>query len=219
MSEKILSLDISTKTGWSIATVVNNEYKLIEYGLLPKTEKPEKDYPGDYVQWAINTVRPIIAKIEEAKADIVVIEETAKGSKNNFSQKILEFVHYLVAEYVSVHGVKTKYLMTGEWREAVEARLSATESKQNKKSKQIKEKTGTKLAKDENGKVLGRITKKHVNVRRANEIFGLNLKLKQNDEADGLLLGFAYYQYKYNNFKRKKERDAISGTKTKGDGA
>lgn len=195
--EKVLSFDISTKTGFAVGEVSNAGFKLLDYGLLTKTIKPELGYPSDYVQWAINTARPIIAKIEEVKPDIVVIEETASGSKSNYSQKILEFTHYIVAEYISMNNIKTRYFLTGEWRGIVGAKMTSSESKNNKKTKDIKKKTGSKIAKDENGKRLGKITKKHVNVRIANEVFGLNFRLCDNDKADAILLSLSYSLEKY----------------------
>jgi hypothetical protein len=197
--EKVLALDISSKTGWSVGEASAEGFKLLQYGLLTKTERPDTKYPSDYVQWAINTARPIIAKIEEIRPDVLVIEETASGSKSNYSQKILEFIHYIVAEYIVINKIKTRYFLTGEWRVIVGAKMNSSESKNNKKTKDIKKKTGLKLAKDENGKRLGKITKKHVNVRRANEIFGLSLILKNEDIADGILLGYGYYLENYKN--------------------
>jgi hypothetical protein len=203
---KILSLDISSKTGWSVGIAYEDKYELQSYGQIPKVEKPKLDYPHDYVSWAVQIAKPIIDKIRIERADVIVIEETTK-SQNNFSQKILEFTHYLVAEYIIQNGLKSRYFMVGEWREAVGARQTGAESKQNKLSKKIKDKTGKKIAKDENGKVLGKITKKHVNVRRVKEIFNLDFKLKDNDTCDGILLGYAYYQYTFKNFKRKNSKD------------
>lgn len=196
--QKILSLDMSSKTGWSIGTISKNSagdmsYDLESFGLLQKTEKPDKKYPSDYISWAVNTARPIINMIETHKPDVLVIEETAKGSKNNFSQKLLEFIHYIMAEYISLNNIEARYFMTGEWRVLVGAKMSSAESKRNQKRSKIKKATGAIRIKDENGKVLGKITKKHVNIRRANELFGLSLIKKDEDIADAILLGYAYF--------------------------
>jgi hypothetical protein len=44
---------------------------------------------------------------------------------------------------------------------------------------------------------MGKITRKHVNIRRANEVFGAFLKTplrkKDEDTADSLLLGYCYH--------------------------
>lgn len=208
--ERVLTLDISSKTGWSIGEASSEGYKLIDYGLIGPIEKPEAPYPMDYVYWAENVFALIREKIFFSDAKTIVIEETTKGSKNNFSQKILEFIHFLVAKLFADMpqpvGFKIVYLMTGEWRSAVNARMTKEESKKNAKARKIKEKTGAKLAKDENGKVIGRVTKKHVNVRRANDLFGLNLKIKDNDKADAILLGKAYHEIYYKGFKRESQK-------------
>ena len=75
--------------------------------------------------------------------------------------------------------------------------MTKEESKHNKAVKKYKEKNATSIAYDEKGKRIGRLTKKHINVRRANEVFGQYLKtpLKKKDEdtADSLLLGYCYH--------------------------
>lgn len=191
---RVLSLDISTKTGFSIVHIDGETLSLIGYGLLKAEGKTDEKYPLDYLLWAKQNAQQIIEKISEVKPDIIVIEETAKGSKNNFSQKILEWTHYLVAEYIVINNYDRKYFMTGEWRVLVEAKMTKEEKKKNAKRNKIKQKTGEKIAKDEAGKIVGRITKKHVNVRVANERFGLQLKIKDNDVADSLLLSAAYFE-------------------------
>lgn len=196
-SEKVLCLDISTKTGTSLGLASENDYKLLKYGTVGKLEKPDIPYPEDYVSWAEKCAGEIIEIINKSAADVIVIEETTGGSKSNFSQKILEFIHFLVAKHIVKNGLAVRYLMTGTWREAAGARMTKEESKQNAKSRKIKKETGARLAKDESGKILGKITKKHVNVRRANEIFGLDLKMKDNDAADAILLGAAYYEIEW----------------------
>jgi Holliday junction resolvasome RuvABC endonuclease subunit len=191
---KVLSLDISTKTGFALIHIEGESISLVEYGLLKSAGKPEALYPEDYLQWAKENASLVTKKIEEVDPDIVVIEETAKGSKNNFSQKILEWTHYLVADFLIEQQYDSKYFMTGEWRVLVEARMTKDEQKRNAKRLRIKQKTGSKIAKDEVGKIVGRVTKKHVNVRVANERFGLQLKIKDNDVADAILLGAAYFE-------------------------
>jgi hypothetical protein len=187
---------MSTKTGWSLAIVHPDRYELLEYGQIPKIEKPEAEYPSDYVLWAHDCATQIIAIVEKHTPDRLIIEETAGGSKNNFSQKILEFIHYLIGKYIMDKKIPVTYYKTGEWRTYVEAKMTLAEAKKNKLVRADKAKTGQKLARDENGKIMGKITKKHVNVRTANEIFGLSLKIGQNDTADALLLGYAYYKQK-----------------------
>ena len=55
----------------------------------------------------------------------------------------------------------------------------------------------TKLARDANNKIMGKITKKHVTIRRANEVFGSYFKepLRKRDEdlCDSLIISYAYH--------------------------
>jgi hypothetical protein len=200
--ERVLCLDVSTKTGWSLGLASDSDYKLVEYGAIPKVERPELLYPEDYVRWAERCASHVIAMIQKHMPDVIVIEETTSGSKSNFSQKILEFIHFIIARYIVENKLRVRYLMTGEWRSAVGAKMTKEESKKNKERGKIKEKTGLKLAKDGDGKIIGRVTKKHVNVRRANELFGLDLKLKDNDVADSTLLGYAYYMIEWKRYQK-----------------
>jgi hypothetical protein len=70
-----------------------------------------------------------------------------------------------------------KYMDPSEWRKIVDLKLSKAD-KDNNKAVKKKEKRG-------------KITRKHLSVRMVNEKFGKSLKIKDNDEADAILLGFA----------------------------
>ena len=135
--------------------------------------------------------------IKKFKTDVLVIEETVAGSKAVYSQKFLEWSHFLLAKYIKESDTKSVYLLTGAWRSEVGAKMTKEESKHNKEVKKYKDKNKTSVARDINGKRIGRLTKKHINVRRANEVFGKFLKepLRKRDEdvADSLLLGFCYH--------------------------
>lgn len=189
---RLLALDLSTKTGWAVMDVIDGGFNLVKSGTLPKLEKPDHPYPMDYAIWAQNCFDSIFALIKEYKPDELVIEETSKGSKNNYSQKILEFIHYLMAVYISACGIKATYYMTGQWRGICGCKLTLEEKKRNKVVK-TSHSEGTKVVKNAEGKRIGKIGKKHVNVRRANEIFDLDLVRKDEDRADALLLAYAHY--------------------------
>lgn len=194
----ILGLDVSTKTGWSLCESDSSGCRLVSYGLLQSIGRPkDMAYPEDYLQWALENARLIINKIEETKPDIIVIEETTK-SQNSFSQKILEWTHLYVATCLVEKKLSVKYFMTGEWRVLVEAKMTKEEKKKNALVRKLKAASGSVVAKDETGKRIGITGKKHVNVRRANEIFGLSLKQKDNDIADALLLNQAFWEFTYN---------------------
>jgi Holliday junction resolvasome RuvABC endonuclease subunit len=194
---RILGLDISTKTGWAVCEVSETEIKLIKAATSEKRDRP-KDliYPTDYLVWATLCYQDIVALIQKYQPDELVIEETSKGSKNNFSQKILEFIHLRVAEYITDTGIKATYYMTGEWRGICGCKLTLEEKKRNKEVK-TQHGQGTKVVKNAEGKRIGKIGKKHVNIRRANELFNLELIRKDEDRADAILLTYAHFQTHY----------------------
>jgi Holliday junction resolvasome RuvABC endonuclease subunit len=195
--ERILSLDVSSKTGW--ASMVSSESGILleEYGTLPAIHEPEGKYPSNYVMWAHNVFKEIEKLINRFKPDILAIEETCAGSKAVYSQKFLEFCHFLLASYIKETNIGYVYLLTGAWRSEVGAKMTKQESDHNKYVSKYKKKHETKVARDLNGKRIGKLTKKHINIRRANEIFGKFLKeplrKKDEDAADSLLLGYTVH--------------------------
>lgn len=202
-SKRILALDMSTKTGWALLVSSSSGVSLEGHGQIQKTSEPLGMYPANYVDWANQIFKDIAYLIETSRPDVLVIEETASGSKNVYSQKILEWIHFLVANFIKESKIEAVYMLTEQWRRETGCQMSKDESKRNKavrEYKKAKEKeTGTKptAAYDINGKRIGLISRKHVNVRRANEVFADFLKepLRQKDEdtADSLLLGYAYH--------------------------
>lgn len=194
--ERILALDISSKTGWSFMTTKDKTLILGAYGQIKAISEPEGQYPTNFVDWAYLIFNKILELINQFAPDVLVIEETCAGSKSVYSQKILEWAHFLVAKFIQETNIKVCYLLTGEWRVLTNCKMTKEESKHNKKVRDYKKKNKTRLAKDENGKIIGKKTKKHVNIRRANEIFGKflarPLQKKDEDTCDSLLLGYAY---------------------------
>ena len=139
--------------------------------------------------------------IDNHQPDEFVIEETAKGSKNNMSQKIVEFIHAEIALFFENQDkigniYSRRYFLTEEWRRICGCVMNNHEKKQNKEVRKQRKK-GITVCKGEDGKRIGLIGKKHVNVRVANEVYGLELKLKDEDTADALLLAQALYIEKY----------------------
>jgi len=197
---------MSTKTGWAILEMEKGKCELIDCGVLKQTPEPEGyEYPFSYLKWS-NMCFDQIAKIWDTKAnpEVVVIEETAKGSRNSFTQKILEFIHFRMALWLQDEceqnpELKYRYYLTEEWRRIAGCQQNAAEKKNNakrsrEKAKAKKKGEATTVIKDKEGNRLGRVTKKHVNVRRCNEVFGTEFILKDEDKADACLLGYAYYK-------------------------
>lgn len=198
--DRVLSLDISTKTGWALMVSDESSYVLETWGHIKKTSEPDGRYPGNYVDWAYQCFGEIVKLIDAHQPTVLVIEETASGSKNLYSQKILEYTHFLVARLIRDTGIKAVYLMTEEWRRLSGCQMTKEEKKKNATRSKQKKETGVKLARDASGKIMGKITRKHVNVRRANEVFKQYLpeplKMKDEDTADALLLAYTYHARK-----------------------
>lgn len=202
-SERILSLDISTKTGWAVATSSDSGIKLEDYGTILQIHEPEGKYPSNYVTWAYKCFEEILSLISRFNADILVIEETSKGSKNAMSQKVLEWIQFLVAKYIKDGSIRAVYIMTEQWRREIGCQMNDGEKLKNKEvrkyKKEYEKKYGKKttVAYDIAGKRIGLTGRKHVNIRRVSEIFGDQLKepLKRKDEdlADGLGLLACYH--------------------------
>jgi hypothetical protein len=195
--ERALSLDISTKTGWALIVSSDQGASLFDYGQISKIPMPETAYPGSYVDWAYLCFSKIEELIKYQRPNVLVIEETSKGSKDAHSQKILEWTHFLLAKFIKDANMKAVYLMSGQWRNLTGCVMTKEESERNKYVREYKKKNNTIRAYDQNGKLIGLIGKKHVNVRRANQIFGKSLKkplrMVDEDAADSMLLGFAYH--------------------------
>lgn len=197
IQERILSLDMSTKTGYASMVSGPNGIVLEAYGTVPQIHTPEGAYPETFVIWAYAVYEKIYELIDRFAPDVLVIEETAAGSKAIYTQKILEWIHFLLAKFIKETKIKAIYFMTEQWRRETGCLMTKEESKHNKKVRAYKDKNKSKIAYDENGKRIGRLTRKHINIRRANEVFGeflaKPLRKKDEDTADSLLLGFSYH--------------------------
>jgi Holliday junction resolvasome RuvABC endonuclease subunit len=196
-SERVLGLDISTKTGYALIISGDGGMELRDYGTIPQIHLPEGEYPGNFVDWSTSCFYEIEKLIGSLNPEVLVIEETSKGSKNAMSQKVLEYIHYNLAQYIKNTGIRSVYIMTEQWRREIGCQMNKEEKKRNKESRTYKEKNKTTISYDINGKRTGLIGRKHVNIRRVSEIFAGQLKepLKRKDEdlADGLGLAACYH--------------------------
>jgi hypothetical protein len=220
--ERILSLDISSKTGWALLTSGPlNSFQLEEYGRMPRIKEDlNKAYPWSMMGWAQNCFNEIFKIVSKFEPDILVIEQTAGGSKASKSQKLLEWIHFLVAKLIIDNDLNSVYLQTGEWRSATGAQMTKEEKARNKYVKEyIKEwkkthpqefiisKDGKRKKKpvavyDQAGTKIGKVGKKNVSIRRATELFGPALKKpllrKDEDMAEAILIAYAYHVRKNN---------------------
>jgi hypothetical protein len=184
----LIALDVSSKTGWAVF----KDGRPSNWGTLfpDKTTKDFGPYPRNYVRWAIYTADRLIEDVVRkhwVTGMPIVIEETNTG-KNCYSQKGLEFLHFWLNKRFEELNVDVFYLRTGEWRKLVQAKMSKEEKSLNAKIARIKKQTGLKLAKID-GKVVGKKGRKHVSIRVANDLFGLELTRSDEDCAEALLVG------------------------------
>lgn len=182
---KIFSLDISTNTGYAYFV----DGKLEKFGSLRLKNKNGENkkikdfgrYPENYQQYTLSLAKKIKKTMEGIVSEdfwddgMIVIEETTK-SRAVYTQKILEFIHCQFIRLFANQGFVVKYIKTGSWRQKINLVMSKEDKKHNAKVRKKKER--------------GLITKKHLAVRKANELFELDLKMKDNDIADAILIGY-----------------------------
>ena len=122
---KVLSLDVSTITGYAFGIMDDSGVTLKDFGTIPKVTKPAGDYPKNYYEWAHKNFIAVLEMIEKYEPDHLVIESTSKGSKNALSQQILEWSHFLIAGWIIQNKMPVTYFQTGAWRVLVGAKMTA----------------------------------------------------------------------------------------------
>jgi hypothetical protein len=206
---KIIGLDISTKTGWSLF----QDGQLISFGLIEKDKSflDYGEYPSNFILVTENVVTKIEDLIDKHKPDLIVIEETNKTGRfgSRHAQKCLEFLHFLTIKKLH-EKYKIVYVNTSEWRRTL--KLSVYESKKqakpyikqlnllkkeftkaNKQTKKALKIQIDTLKKDLKAKCIhGKIDKKSISVAYVNLTFNLSLKKGDNDQSDAICLVKAY---------------------------
>lgn len=186
---KTLAIDLSTKSGWS--SFVDGEYK--ESGALDKVyvedfnvnDEPGKSplFPYNVINTTHAVARMVVNLVNDHNPDLVVIEQTTMG-KNRFTQKLLEWLHYAVLEQLRGRS-PVVFMDVSEWRKLVEMKLSVEQKKNNREVS--------------SGRKRGKITKKHLAVNMVNEKYHLGLKLKDNDQADAILMNLAFHLKRFSH--------------------
>lgn len=196
---KILSLDISSKTGW---TLLEGEQapaalpKILERGRITVQDLGFESvinagqYPWSFIRVATAMAVAIMGLVLQFSPDRIVIEDTSE-SKNRFAQKLLEWIHFavlkeLIANRVAVDSVI--YVQVGSWRSTLDLRMTK-EDKKNNANVSLAKRTGASKA---SLGLKGKVTKKHLALRFVETNFGLKLKVKDNDIADAICLGTAF---------------------------
>jgi len=196
----VLGLDLSTKTGFALV----QDGKLLTSGVIHlvdffREKKKKEGYPWGYRIFAIEMAEQIMRRIRDlsqkyGKIDIIAIEETT-GSKNNYSQKILEFIHFCVIDILFETQLDVVYIRDGVWKRLMGAQFSKAEKSNNAKIYRLKKKTGKKVVrKDEQGNKLRKFTKKDAYIRAANELYDLNLVREDEDQAAAILIASAVFK-------------------------
>lgn len=179
---KILTLDLSTSTGWALLESSLESPKtiqLIAYGnIKAKPSQTQDCYPINYL-WCSREIATYVCEIYRTYPGIdwVIVEDTNKGQQR-FSQKLLEFIHCTVFSCLRTYfaTVQIGYVNTSEWRKVVSLHLTKDQRVANRK------------------KIASKVTLKHIAVQRVNSLFSLSFKQKENDIADAILLGVAFLQ-------------------------
>ena len=184
-------MDISTKSGWSYLEVDEKSISIIDSGSVKKISEPDGDFPETYVRWCQECFDDILTVINTHPFDILVVEQTSKA-RQVMSQKILEWLGYRVAMFIVENKIQSQYYYPGQWRKILGISLSKDDKVVNKEVRK-QHQQGKKVAKGQDGKRIGMVGKKHLCIRKVNEIFELDLTMKNNDQADAIALGTAYW--------------------------
>lgn len=189
--------DISTSSGWALLEGELGQIpKLLGTGIV-SNDKPVSgfgEFPFSYLH-AAESIADQLFRLRCTKHDIdvIVIEEINKPGRfgNRYSQKVLDFIHCLFLKYLVDEPTKVVYINTSDWRKTIGGNLTKADKAANIKVRKLK-KAGDKAGLKALG-LRGKISKKHVALRYVNATFGLDLKMKDNDIADAICQGTAYF--------------------------
>lgn len=185
---KVLGLDLSMHTGFALFI----DGKLDEFGTLEaqKTFDQYDDYPFNYVNFSRDFTRYLIeCLVVRLKPDVIVLEQTVLG-RARFSQKKLEFLHCMLLDQLKDLKPQVVYVDVSAWRKQLELKATKEDLKNNRKVCEAKRKG---LKKKDLG-LTGKVTPKHRSVAFANRVYGLDLKMKDNNASDSICLVTAFLQ-------------------------
>lgn len=209
---RILSLDISSSTGWAFLSTQEGPSSL-QYGCiaLPKRARDYAKHPWGYYSAANALAKLLGEKITElSPLDVIVVEETNGGGRSSrWSQKFLEYCHFAFLKryhslWYDLQDVdlpsdmsKLVYINTSEWRRVTETKLSKEDKNRNARLSRHRRAAwavGKKLSYQEKQAIgiAGKTTIKHVAIRRVRELYGIDLLAKDDDPADAILLLHSY---------------------------
>lgn len=208
---RIWALDLSTHAGYAIidgdfgqdtalvaSGTVDSDKKLFDFGPYPHCYWKAAEYMATRI-WNELEVRA------GHLPDVIVIEEINSG-RDRYVQKWLENIHTAALKLILAVAeryapeMKIVYLNSDGadgWRTNLGLKMSKDQKKANaklSKAKRAAEEKHTKLDKGKLG-IRGKVTKKHLAVAHANATFNLQLKMKDNNEADAICIGLAYLNH------------------------
>lgn len=191
---RLLALDLSSSTGFAVFDVEDGkEPVLVHFGNVSNdcAAYEYAPHPYGYVKAAQDMADKLLLVYDKYKPDKVAIEEI-NVARARFSQKFIDYIHFAVLTTLPLEGI-TVYIDTSQWRRTMGVQLSKEDKAQNaklSKAKRDAKNKGQKLDKKKLG-IAGKITIKHVAVRRVNELYNLNFTVGDNDAADAILEGAA----------------------------
>lgn len=183
----ILSLDVSTKTGYCVSSFSRSTIPtILEYGVFTDDERVKISDFCNFDRKSVFSIiesgqllcSKVLSLIQKYDVDKVVIEQTNHLSKNRFSQKVLEWYHLQLILCLDKASLFPYFIDTSSWRSISGCIMNKQDRKNNKLVKQKRKR--------------GKITSKHVAVRRVFELYGIDLKQGENDIADAILMGVAF---------------------------
>lgn len=196
---RILVLDLSlTSTGWAL--MEGERYTAANITLLARgslgLDKRIQDHDGGVYPWSyVDAAWQLSAKVErlvkEHLPDTIVIEET-NGARQRFVQKALEFMHFAVlVPLLELNQIE--YVSTKDWRDTIGIRMSKEDKRLNAALRRA-QKAGRLAAERKKRGVRGRVNKKHLALRWVKERYGLDLAVNENDQAEAICIGVAWFQ-------------------------
>lgn len=191
----ILAIDLSTKPGIAIfegekllhASTLFNDRTVEDFGI----------YPLNYIEFCTYTINRLFNYVQSLghkwhHFNNIIIEETT-ASRQNYSQKKLEFLHHELLLTLMFLSDRIVYIRDGTWKKINEVERSKEEKAINAKIKKLKQKTGKRVVRrDEEGNAIRKVSRHDVYIRRCNDIFGTNFDRKEEDAAAACLLGRAF---------------------------
>lgn len=193
----IIAIDLSTKPG--IAVFKDGKMVHSETVFNDKTVEDFGTYPGNYMKFVIYTINNLFERVQELgykwhQFDNIVLEETTT-SRQNYSQKKLEFLHYEFLLTFNSLSDKIVYIRSEVWKRITDAKMSKEEKANNAKIYRLKQKSGKRvIRRDEAGNAIRKVTRHDAYIRRCNDIFGTSFGRKEEDAAAACLLGYAFLQ-------------------------